>query len=186
MRRGICLSHFFSFPGLDLSLLLDTFLGKLNIPLSSTLSTFAEPLGLFLAKCSATWTCCFCFHGKQIFENLLQEPEISYLQEAQFVKLLYVLHDALISWKHFRQLEQGNSVTIITLHFKALEKKKMKTQQESHEKFLTETGVWNERLLYTGSWKHPVFSFLFQLNLVHRIMKEVWRRYQLHSCIFCL
>ncbi|NXX33056.1 GSAP protein, partial [Nicator chloris] len=23
------------------------------------------------------------------------------------------------------------------------------------------------------------------LNLVHRIMKEVWRRYQLHSCIFC-
>ncbi|NWV69560.1 GSAP protein, partial [Malurus elegans] len=23
------------------------------------------------------------------------------------------------------------------------------------------------------------------LNLVHRIMKEVWRRYQLHSCVFC-
>ncbi|NXI38145.1 GSAP protein, partial [Galbula dea] len=23
------------------------------------------------------------------------------------------------------------------------------------------------------------------LNLVHRIMKEVWRRYELHSCIFC-
>ncbi|KFU98090.1 Gamma-secretase-activating protein, partial [Pterocles gutturalis] len=23
------------------------------------------------------------------------------------------------------------------------------------------------------------------LNLIHRIMKEVWRRYQLHSCIFC-
>ncbi|XP_061875434.1 gamma-secretase-activating protein isoform X1 [Colius striatus] len=23
------------------------------------------------------------------------------------------------------------------------------------------------------------------LNLVHRIMKEVWRKYQLHSCIFC-
>ncbi|KAM6425326.1 gamma-secretase-activating protein [Rhynochetos jubatus] len=23
------------------------------------------------------------------------------------------------------------------------------------------------------------------LNLVHQIMKEVWRRYQLHSCIFC-
>ncbi|NWX57576.1 GSAP protein, partial [Promerops cafer] len=23
------------------------------------------------------------------------------------------------------------------------------------------------------------------LNLVHRIMKDVWRRYQLHSCIFC-
>ncbi|XP_032044969.1 gamma-secretase-activating protein isoform X1 [Aythya fuligula] len=23
------------------------------------------------------------------------------------------------------------------------------------------------------------------LNLVHRIMKEVWKRYQLHSCIFC-
>ncbi|NXL27342.1 GSAP protein, partial [Glaucidium brasilianum] len=23
------------------------------------------------------------------------------------------------------------------------------------------------------------------LNLVHRILKEVWRRYQLHSCIFC-
>ncbi|KFV42877.1 Gamma-secretase-activating protein, partial [Tyto alba] len=23
------------------------------------------------------------------------------------------------------------------------------------------------------------------LNLVHRIMKEVWRRYQFHSCIFC-
>lgn len=23
------------------------------------------------------------------------------------------------------------------------------------------------------------------LNLVHRIMKEVWRRHQLHSCIFC-
>ncbi|XP_068257743.1 gamma-secretase-activating protein isoform X6 [Nyctibius grandis] len=24
-----------------------------------------------------------------------------------------------------------------------------------------------------------------ELNLVHRIMKEVWRRYHLHSCIFC-
>ncbi|NXU88442.1 GSAP protein, partial [Xiphorhynchus elegans] len=23
------------------------------------------------------------------------------------------------------------------------------------------------------------------LNLIHRIMKEVWRRYQLHSCVFC-
>ncbi|NXY16267.1 GSAP protein, partial [Atrichornis clamosus] len=23
------------------------------------------------------------------------------------------------------------------------------------------------------------------LNLVHRILKEVWRRYQLHSCVFC-
>ncbi|XP_067172879.1 gamma-secretase-activating protein [Apteryx mantelli] len=23
------------------------------------------------------------------------------------------------------------------------------------------------------------------LNLIHRMMKEVWRRYQLHSCIFC-
>ncbi|NXC72970.1 GSAP protein, partial [Anhinga anhinga] len=23
------------------------------------------------------------------------------------------------------------------------------------------------------------------LNVVHRIMKEVWRRYQLHSCVFC-
>lgn len=104
-RRRIYLSHFSSLPGLDLWLLLQTSLGKLNIPLSSTLSTFAEPLGLFLAKCSATWTCWFCFHGKQIFENLLQELEISYLQEAQCVKLLYVLYDALLSWKHFKLLE---------------------------------------------------------------------------------
>ncbi|XP_074422770.1 gamma-secretase-activating protein isoform X5 [Larus michahellis] len=26
---------------------------------------------------------------------------------------------------------------------------------------------------------------VLELNLVHRIMKEVWRRYQLHSCTFC-
>lgn len=35
----------------------------------------------------------------------MQEHEISYLQEAQCVKLLYVLHDALMSWKHFELLE---------------------------------------------------------------------------------
>lgn len=36
------------------------------------------PWGPFLVKCSATWTCSFCFHGKQIFENLMQEHEISW------------------------------------------------------------------------------------------------------------
>ncbi|NXB78584.1 GSAP protein, partial [Donacobius atricapilla] len=43
-------------------------------------------------------------------------------------------------------------------------------------------------LQYVGKQKidQVVLDYVANLlNLVHRIMKEVWRRYQLHSCIFC-
>ncbi|KAM6320559.1 gamma-secretase-activating protein [Aegotheles albertisi] len=43
-------------------------------------------------------------------------------------------------------------------------------------------------LLYVGKKKidQIVLDYVANLlNLVHRIMKEVWRRYQLHSCTFC-
>ncbi|XP_051499690.1 gamma-secretase-activating protein isoform X3 [Apus apus] len=59
---------------------------------------------------------------------------------------------------------------------------------ENAKKVLSHLDTWDsdERLV-------PLFQeedyqqqlLMGLLNLVHRIMKEVWRRYQLHSCIFC-
>ncbi|XP_065486659.1 gamma-secretase-activating protein isoform X4 [Caloenas nicobarica] len=59
---------------------------------------------------------------------------------------------------------------------------------ENAKKVLSHLDTWDseERLV-------PLFQeedyqqqlLMGLLNLVHRIMKEVWRRHQLHSCIFC-
>lgn len=97
----------------------------------------------------------------------MQAIQISYLQEAQCVKLLYVLHDALISWKHFKLLEWDNTDTIqilITLHFKALGETNEDLVGVPWEVFNINWCVeWMKAkgLLYTGSWKHPISSFLF-------------------------
>ncbi|XP_068892046.1 gamma-secretase-activating protein isoform X1 [Aphelocoma coerulescens] len=59
---------------------------------------------------------------------------------------------------------------------------------ENAKKVLSHLDTWDSEARLAPLFEEEDYQqqlLMGLLNLVHRIMKEVWRRYQLHSCVFC-
>ncbi|XP_051661022.1 gamma-secretase-activating protein isoform X3 [Manacus candei] len=59
---------------------------------------------------------------------------------------------------------------------------------ENAKKVLSHLDTWDSEARLVPLFEEEDYQqqlLMGLLNLIHRIMKEVWRRYQLHSCVFC-